>query len=132
MMSEQQHLRLLRELGQDFDSSACAIVIEVDKNVVKHKRHGLLRRKMLLNAREPQRKKELVECPSATGHSTNSFFLCGSRALSNILRRRRPCRLCLTTFLSTSMTIAHALESKSWPSSRRRRRCCCSLIMREL
>src|SRR5467141_3532578 len=69
MMSEQQHLRLLRELGQDFDSSACAGVIEVDKNVVKHKRHGLLRREMLLNAREPQRKKELVECPVAEGPS---------------------------------------------------------------
>jgi hypothetical protein len=73
-MSQQQHLRLLRELGQDFESGACAVVIEVDKNVVKHKRQGLLRREMLLNAREPQRKKELVECPVAEGPSHVDLF----------------------------------------------------------
>ena len=54
MMGEQEHLRLLRELGQYFDSGAGAVVVEVDKDIIQHERHGFLRCEVLLDAREAE------------------------------------------------------------------------------
>ena len=60
MMRKDHHLRLFAQFRETFERRRLAVLVEIHEHVIDDHRHRAVRLEMLLDARQPQREKELI------------------------------------------------------------------------
>ena len=60
VVREEQHLGFLGEFAQDAETGRCALVVEVDEQIVGDERHGLGMGEIIFDRGDPEREVKLV------------------------------------------------------------------------